>query len=174
MMCDQCGEKEAKVKIVKIVNGQQTVKHLCEDCARAQNELPFGNLSLSLPDLLSDLLKVDSPVKHYQEQTLGPRCPKCGLSWHDFQSRSRLGCEQCYQTFRPQLLPLIRRLHGHVEHRGQVPHTQEAALQQRKALKQLRMKLQEAIVEERFEDAARFRDDIKNIETMLEEGQINE
>jgi protein arginine kinase activator len=33
MLCQNCNEKEATVQLTKIVNGEKTELHLCEDCA---------------------------------------------------------------------------------------------------------------------------------------------
>jgi protein arginine kinase activator len=174
MKCNICGQKEANVKIVKVINGEQTVTHLCEDCARAKGDLNFSQSGFNLSNLLTDFFNLDitksqfTPVNKSQV-----KCSKCGLTWHDFQSHSRLGCNECYETFKTQLLPLIRRVHGNVAHQGQVPKTKEPHLAKEKMLKQLKINLQEAIVEERFEDAAEYRDNIKKIEKEIE-GSNNE
>ncbi len=167
--CNVCGKKEATVKIVKVINGEQTVTHLCEECAKSHQDLNFSPVSFNLSSLLTDFFGAESKnsmPKIYNSSALS--CSKCGLTWNGFKSRSRLGCDECYNAFRKQLLPLIRRLHGTVEHQGQIPHSKKSLIQKSKSLKRMRMKLQEAIVEERFEDAAKIRDQIKQIETGLE------
>jgi protein arginine kinase activator len=174
MKCNVCGKKEANIKIVKVINGEQTVTHLCEDCARTNGDLNFSQSGFNLSNLLTDFFNSNITKSQFTPEYKGQvKCSKCGLTWRDFQSRSRLGCNECYEAFKTQLLPLVRRVHGNVEHQGQVPKTKEPHLAKEKMLKQLKSNLQEAIIEERFEDAAGYRDEIRKIEKEIE-GSNNE
>jgi protein arginine kinase activator len=69
----------------------------------------------------------------------------------DLRKSGRVGCARCYEVFRKQLLPLLKRIHGSSVHeqRGADP-----------ALGRLREELRRAIEAEDFEQAARLRDRI--------------
>ncbi len=161
MTCDVCGKKKATVHLTEIVDNQMTEMHLCEDCAReksVQMEQQFG-----LADLLAGLSDFGKQVQE-SEKTL---CPRCGLSYDDFKKFGRLGCADCYEAFREQLGPLLRRIHGSTQHLGKTPlgapgPRTEAATGP--TLKQLKDQLQDAIQREDFEKAAELRDRIRAME----------
>lgn len=181
MLCEKCGEREANVKIVKIVNGEKTVEHLCEVCARQLSDFSLNysdNISFSLPDLLSQFFNVElmQPNHTNVTSTFAKQqiCPKCGLTEARFTESGQVGCDQCYQTFRNWLLPLIRRVHGSVSHRGRIPERQGAQLVIEREIEKLRHDIQNAISEERFEDAATLRDRIKDLKSNLKGGMNHE
>jgi protein arginine kinase activator len=169
MKCNVCGQKEANVKIVKVINGEKTVIHLCEDCAKNHGDLTFNQQGFNLSNLISDFFSSSFSTPQFNAlQNNELKCSKCGLSWRGFQEHSRLGCSECYNTFKDQLLPLIRRMHGNALHQGQIPKTKQPNLLKKKQLRDKKIKLQEAILEERYEDAAKYRDEIKTIEHEIE------
>ena len=168
MKCNVCGQKDANVKIVKVINGEKTVTHLCEDCAKTHGDISFSQQSFNLSNLISDFFSSGFTNSQFSLDNNEIKCNKCGLTWRGFQNKSRLGCSECYETFKEQLLPLIRRMHGNALHQGQIPKTKEPNLIKQKQLKDKKIKLQEAILEERYEDAAKFRDEIKILEQEVE------
>ncbi len=115
------------------------------------------------------------------------QCPHCGYQLSVFRQTGRLGCTRCYESFKTALEPLISSIHGkgrHVDESGlQSPReTQEIATESapvtadkskasnKKAdpveakVKSLRDRIKEAIQNEKFEEAAKLRDEIKKIE----------
>ena len=91
-------------------------------------------------------------------------CPACGIKFIEFRNTGRLGCPHDYQAFREELVPLLENIHGETKHCGKVPrrgqHTQEA----QNELVQLRQRLKQAVTREDYEEAAKLRDRIKNLE----------
>ena len=89
-----------------------------------------------------------------------------------------MGCAQCYDTFRDELVPTIRRIHGNTTHCGKKSTQWRNNLQNRKIAKvqkkeltttnskldNLKKQLQEAIQAQEFEQAAKLRDEIKGME----------
>lgn len=65
MLCERCHERAATVHVTKIVNGEKTGYHLCEQCAKEQGEImnPFvaGN-AFDFNKLLSGLLNMESSL----------------------------------------------------------------------------------------------------------------
>ena len=41
MLCGDCGKNEATIHFTKIVNGDVTELHLCEECAKKYKEFDF-------------------------------------------------------------------------------------------------------------------------------------
>lgn len=160
MLCDICGKLPATVHLTEIIDNQMNELHLCEDCARqksAQMEQQFG-----LSDLLAGLVEFGKPAK--QEEAISIKCANCGLTYVDFKKTGRLGCGECYTAFRKYLGPLLKRIHSSNQHAGKSPAKLAKVIKKRIDLQELRYKLQKAIEMEAFEEAAKIRDQIKELE----------
>lgn len=161
MLCDICGKNPATVHLTEIIDDQMTELHLCEECARqksTQMEQQFG-----LSDLLAGLAEFEKPLAKEKEQ-VAVKCPSCGLSYADFKKIGRLGCGDCYNAFKKYLGPLLKRIHGSSIHVGKSPLKVTKILRKKIDAQDLRTKLQKAIEAEEFEEAARVRDQIKELE----------
>jgi len=163
MLCNICGKNPATVHLTEIIDEQMNELHLCEECARqksTQMESQFG-----LSDLLAGLADFTKPEK--EAEIVEVKCPNCGLTYADFKKIGRLGCGECYNTFRKYLVPLLKRIHGSTQHVGKFPGMKPAARSAKKkitSLDELRQSLAKAIQNEAFEEAARLRDQIKELE----------
>jgi protein arginine kinase activator len=84
--------------------------------------------------------------------------------------QGRLGCADCYTAFREKLAPLIEKVHGASQHVGKIPSEKRGALSLRSELLRYRSQLRKAIEVENYEEAARLRDLIREVEkTMVKE-----
>lgn len=166
MTCDVCGKNEATVHITEIVNDQVTKLHLCEQCAREKNAEMEEHFGLS--DLLSGLADLGASIESKGAAEI--KCTNCGLTYQDFRKDGRLGCSECYETFRKEIAPLLKRIHGSDRHIGKVPlKTGAKTAKETKSLQELKMKMEKAIQAEDFEEAAHLRDKIKEMETKAKE-----
>jgi len=166
MLCDICGKNPATVHLTEIIDDQMNELHLCEECAREKSaamEQQFG-----LSDLLAGMAEVGKPsAKELETPTV--KCPTCGLSYADFKKIGRLGCGECYTVFRKYLAPLLKRIHGSTQHSGKSPLNIAVNGTKKKVdIQELRLRLQKAIEGEEFEEAARLRDQIKELESKQE------
>src|SRR3989338_1041388 len=161
MQCDLCGAKKATVHLTEIVDEQMTELHLCEDCAReksVQMEQQFG-----LADLLAGLADFSKPSKEVEK--VKTKCPNCGLTYEEFRKVGRLGCYQCYPAFAEHLGVLLKKIHGSGQHLEKTPIKMNKAVKEKVVnLQDLRSQLQKAIQNENFEEAARIRDKIHELE----------
>lgn len=150
LKCDLCAQP-ATVHLTQIVNNKVHKVDLCEACAQAKGVTdPSG---FSLADLL---LKASLNP----EPTGDVRCKSCGFTQQDFKKTGRFGCPECYDHFQTLLDPVLDTMHKGVMHTGKVP---QRALERRslyERLTQLETELDQAIKSERYEDAARYRDEI--------------
>lgn len=184
MQCDICTKKKATVHLTEIVDEQMSEMHLCEECARnksAQMEQQFG-LGDLLAGLSADVGK--GPLKEDDKTAL--KCVSCGLNYEDFRKFGRLGCGQCYVSFKEHLSGLLRKIHGSNRHLGKSPlgkkvtvktlsaehETSSAALPPpapvamipSENVADLKNQLHDAILAEDFEKAAKLRDKIRKME----------
>lgn len=167
MLCQECGKRPSSLHFTKIVNGEKTELHICEACAREKGEIPGSPNGFSIHSLLSGILDLD-PTTGKGISELKPqesiRCSSCGMTYMQFSKIGRFGCSNCYTTFGNRLNPLIKRIHGNVEHSGKIPKRSGGRIQKKRILEQLRIDLQTAITAEEFEHAAQIRDQIRELE----------
>lgn len=160
MLCELCKKSQATVHLTEIINDQMTELHLCETCANqkgAQVESHFG-----LADLLSGL--ADFSKTQDAEEVSSKSCENCGMNYEDFRKLGRLGCADCYSSFKRSLGSLLKRIHGSPIHLGKSPVRLIKPSRSKTELAEFKRKLERAIEEERFEDAARLRDQVRRIE----------
>ena len=136
---------------------------LCEECAKHKGvNDPAG---FSLADLLLGL-----GASQEMEQSAGGaelKCPHCGFTQADFKKAGRLGCAQCYVTFSEGLEGLLKSMHKGTKHVGKVPQAFQQSRDLAEKLKALQKKLDKAVADEDFEQAAVMRDEIKTTKEKL-------
>lgn len=172
MICQECKQRPATLHFTKIVNGEKTEFHLCEFCASDKGDIfPSPTSSFPIHQLLSGLLNFSPNTSSYGGiNTEKPmRCETCGLTYSQFSKSGRFGCADCYKHFGDRLDPLFRRIHhGNMEHRGKVPGRAGGEIKLKKELQQLKLDLQQKVLNEEFEQAAGIRDKIKQLEQQIE------
>ena len=158
MLCDVCHKNIATVHLTEIVNDKVVEMHVCQDCA--QSKAQELNEQLNISDFLGGLAAMGELKA--QKQLIN--CSVCGLSYQDFKKRGRLGCGRCYVTFRQELLPFLKKIHGLIKHTGKTPFHIDKAMSAQAKLRNLRRRLERAIQLEEYEEAAALRDEIKKLE----------
>jgi protein arginine kinase activator len=176
MKCDCC-DREASVHEVSVRNGVRIERHLCETCAEQQG------ISASPQKPIDELIKhfvlkqgLTPVVPSASQPQRASACPTCKLTFEQFKQLGLLGCPECYRAFEGQLLPLLERAHeGGQHHVGktpkraggegakaptQPPEVDRAALERLERLRSLRRELEKAVREERYEAAAKLRDEL--------------
>lgn len=162
LRCQRC-PKPATMHITEIFSEEKIEElHMCEDCAQR---------------FLADGKKVKKPKSkgHPEPDSVftgggGPReksqaCPHCGTTFAEYRSTGRLGCPIDYDTFHEDLVALLENVHGETRHNGKVPLNLARHRQHQDELSRLGKELQGAITRENYEEAAKFRDLIKTLES---------
>lgn len=165
MKCQFCSQP-ATVHLTDIVNNQKKEVHLCQACAAAQQLIK--QQELNLPVILQNLIG----------QHLGPEmdelarltCPVCGIKYMEFRSQGRLGCPHDYRIFQLGLDPLLHKIHRATRHLGKSPRQGAPPVDRLVEIAQLRRQLQSAVDAEAYEEAARFRDLLREKEATDESG----
>ena len=154
LKCDIC-QKPATVHLTQIVDNKVLKVDLCEACAQDKGVTdPSG---FSLADLL-----LKASLNMEQPATEG-RCEQCGFTPADFKKYGRFGCPACYDAFKGILEPMLDGMHRGTQHTGKVPRAALARKSLYDKLTQLEGDLSAAIKAERYEDAARCRDEINQV-----------
>ncbi len=157
MLCEICQEEPATVHLTQVINGQVKKMHLCAGCAEA------SGVDLDNPVAMADLLLGfgAEPAKARAGEA-DRACPHCHLRRSDFKKTGRLGCPQCYDAFSAELAPMLRAMHRRDHHTGKRPAGRPPAPPAESDLSQLERDLAEAIAAERYEQAARLRDQLRD------------
>lgn len=155
LKCDFCS-KPATVHLTQINNNKVHKVDLCESCAQSKGVTdPSG---FSLADLL-----LKASLNPESTGTAGVRCEQCGFTQADFKKHGRFGCPACYETFKGMLEPMLESMHKGTSHAGKIPQTALNRKTLYDRLTKLELDLTEAIKSERYEEAARYRDEINQV-----------
>ncbi|MDD5935810.1 MAG: UvrB/UvrC motif-containing protein [Clostridiales bacterium] len=168
MLCDRCQKNEAKIYYTEIINGKKTEQHLCEECAakhstfQALNSL--GKEEMNLSGMLFGLLG-NIQSTNEKEETPIAACKNCKMTYEEFTKVGQFGCEECYKSFGRVLNKNLRSIHGADTHTGKQPkgYISEAKrlVNELPEIDKLTIQLQQAIEQEEYEEAAKFRDKIR-------------
>lgn len=180
MLCENCGKKEANVRYSENINGVKKEMHLCEECSRKlgiTDKMDFRMSSLDFSNFFGSFLEDFStpdfmPLLNEVKQI---KCNSCGSSFEDIINTGRYGCANCYDVFEDRMDPILKKLQGANRHNGRLgkisdnnikfdkKDEEKAEKKSDNKLEKLQEDLNQAIKEERYEDAAKIRDEIKKM-----------
>jgi protein arginine kinase activator len=162
MLCQQCKKREAnRHESVRSEDGSWAEVHLCDTCAEEKGEVTL----LSQASLVQALIEGAAQLSTARPAGTARSCPKCGITYAEFRARGRLGCPYDYEVFQAELVPLIERIHhGGAQHLGKSPTSTDGRSEADQELIELRRALAEAVQREQYEEAARLRDRVRQVE----------
>ena len=172
MLCERCENREATVHLTEINKGVKSEVHLCEECARTIGlNSKLSNFSLAIPDFLSFL---NEDTKEYHDQPEVVICKNCGLDIQTANKTRKVNCPYCYYFFSEKISALLGG--SDIRHTGRVPdnytdftvHGTEHK-PERSSLNDvsiLKSRLDQAVENEEYEEAALLRDKIKDLEQL--------
>ena len=169
-MCQNCGKNEANFRYTQIINGVKKEIILCSECAKKLGldnmEMPIS-FSNFIGDFFNDYVE-DSLLPSFSTNSV--KCKTCKMSYNDFINTGMFGCSDCYDIFSNPIDSLLKNLHGTAKHIGRGAKEIANNKIKTKKVKQpdekedMQKELDKAIKEERYEDAAKIRDKIKEME----------
>lgn len=158
-----------QIHVTEVSDGAVDELHICEKCAAGvlvnlnitpvkQAKVGFTNMAMQLIEFI-----LQTPLK--DQVALAKSCPDCQWSLTDIKKTGRLGCPSCWLHYAKSLRVLLESLHGATTHVGKVPKSKVVPQENFKGqqLEQLQKKMQIAIQEERYEEAAVLRDAITQV-----------
>ncbi len=165
MKCQFC-DNPATNHLTKLTSlKEKKVVHLCDECAKKQQvvaEPETAKEDMNISAIVHLLLGAQlSPV---EEELARLACPHCGIKYMEFRGEGRLGCPHDYAVFQAGLEPILRRVHRATRHAGKMPPHQLDNQPAQAALYDLHRRLRQAIESEQYEQAARVRDAIREME----------
>lgn len=191
MLCDNCGKREANVKYSENINGKTRELNLCEECSKKLGitEMDF-NMPIDFSSFFGQFMEdFDTPeFMPLFNEVKALKCKNCGYTFDDIVNTGKLGCEDCYDVFEDKLDPIIKKIQGANRHVGRIGKILNESNQNKDSIKNesikkqdklnegskanfkemeienLQKELKDAIKEERYEDAAKIRDEIKKLQ----------
>lgn len=154
MLCEKCKKNNATVLYKQTVNGKSEQYALCSDCT---GKVSFGGF---FDDDFNFFGSMFEKKTNEREQV----CNLCGATYAQIAKEGKVGCSKCYEVFADRLRPSIERIHGNTKHVGKKPKDAVVRDDRAEKLNELRTRLSAAIADERFEEAAKLRDEIKEME----------
>ena len=181
MLCENCGKREANVRYSENINGVKKEMHLCEECSQKlgiSSKMDFSMPSLDIPSFFGSFLE-DFSTPEFMPLLNGVKqltCDSCGSTFDDIINTGRYGCANCYDVFEDRMDPILKKLQGANRHVGRLGKISNNNLkfqdkenktnkkeEKTNPVDKLQEDLKKAIKEERYEDAAKIRDEIKKI-----------
>lgn len=178
MNCDLCQNEKATIFFSQVVDGKLQKVNLCKACADEKGVTdPTG---FALADMLEGMGEETTTETAVETDELA--CPSCGFTQTDFKKTGRFGCAECYHVFDEGLDSLLEAMHKHTQHVGKVPETfpdlpeaeipagpEEPVMEPSPAdkLSDLKDALSKSVEDEDYEEAARLRDEISQLESQL-------
>ncbi len=155
--CQKC-PKQATLHITEVLPDDRFEEHhLCEQCAHEYLYDPNTKKNGKSSALTSEDDEESAPLNQRE-------CPECKIKFVEFRNTGRLGCPHDYDAFAEELNPLLENIHGDTRHVGKSPRRMPQARQTQSELTRLRRQLQSAVSQEAYEEAARLRDQIRQLE----------
>ncbi len=200
MKCDRCNQ-ESNFEIHFYDGEKHRVVNLCKDCYSkyvtelfpgAKEEFDLSKLTefldsekaQTIKDLLSEALNikinfdiVGSTQDERENYDIGSRddkdrCPNCHKSLDDILADGKLGCSECFTTFKNRLgKDFLENMYNNSAAKGEESKTVEEKPEIKILINKIEKKeeaLKNSIVEEDFEEAAVIRDEINRLKTDLE------
>lgn len=179
MLCENCGKREANVRYSENINGRRKEMHLCEECSQ---KLGITQTNYTMPFEFGDLFgsfleELNAPIfSPILQEIKNLACESCGYTFDDIVKTGRYGCANCYETFEDKMDPILKKLQGANRHTGRmgkisdnhISFHQEKDEKNKKEtteLEKLQDRLKQVIKEEKYEEAAKIRDQIKKLES---------
>lgn len=187
MICQKCNKNEANVKYTEIINGEKKEMMLCEECS---HELGLDNMNFNMPINFSSFFGGLLEDDEYNSSEFMPlfqkvkelKCDNCNMTYDEFINQGKFGCPECYDVFSTKIDSILKRLHGSNKYLGRKAlrstinndksnnetskgKENEKILDTKKSkIEKLQVDLKKAISDERYEDAAKIRDQIKELD----------
>ncbi len=170
MLCQKCHKSLATMRYAEVVSGKVTEVQLCADCMnRLQDETASGFELSGVSSGRSKARAMASAAPTVEAKVPHRVCRVCGADLKEAVQSGRVGCGACYDALGDSLEALLRGFHVGLRHRGKEPHVTDERKMRRSELHSLRALLRSTLKSENYEEAARLRDQIRDLEIVMTE-----
>ena len=147
MICQVCGKNDATICMIRMSNNAKETVYMCGACAGKLEDQLLGDLNSLLGPMLGGLA---GDAGDLEESHL--ICPGCGQTKREFEESGLMNCSDCYSFFRSEKF-----------HAGKVPGANREELILINLIKEKEQQLKKLVTEEKYEEAAVLRDEIRGL-----------
>ena len=178
MICDFCKKNKATIHLIRVQNDNVEKVNICAECAGDFSFFSEDDFYKDLTKILYKIFKADEgqpdgirELKNLKNLEIRKNrlCSFCGMDLKNIKKLGKMGCPNCYSEFKNIVLPIIKAIHKNIEHRGKIPENTTGQIKLEKSIRDLRNRLKREIFVENFEEAARIRDKIRQLEKNIYE-----
>ncbi|MGL4982716.1 MAG: UvrB/UvrC motif-containing protein [Treponemataceae bacterium] len=175
MKCELCGVNEAVLYVQQMNKNEMKTFHLCINCLKERGISPFDTshgVVSSLNNLISEITQLKSSVAQNS-----PVCPVCAENLYTIMHEKRCGCPECYTAFKTEITDLLQKEKITRNYTGLYKGDLPKKLPAFRSILTDRMtfhkKLEQAVANENYEQAAIYRDRLKALETQPLDGDFS-
>jgi protein arginine kinase activator len=185
MFCQNCGKVQANVH----VNNPDGVVHYCQNCAiqklqqNSDDCMQFHqqcaninmNMNANLPNsamgINQPLIAIIPVLEMQNVSTSVPdiTCKRCNCTFNEFLIQGRFSCPECYEAFAQQIRHHKTATGEKNRYCGKFPARAYRHLQLLRQIQYLKLRLNEEVKKENYDNAVRLRDTIKDLEKEVEQ-----
>ncbi len=161
MKCENCRKNRADFIYTESINGKKKEIYLCNKCA---HKLGLDDFNFNLANFFFDT--VDTPAKYAEAKPKLDEtqiCKVCGFSFDDIVNLGKFGCSNCYDTFSDKLDKVFLKMHGKNRYKGKKLNIEGIKENKEEIIERLEKELKESVLREDYENAAKLRDEIKEL-----------
>ena len=159
MQCEICHLRPASRAVTRPVDGEPRELYVCDECARtAAAPVASAEGEGAARDVSDLLFSIGFPVPA-SKKARGKICPGCGLTRGELRERRRFGCPRCYEAFEADARTFLS------EQIPAGPRSREApadALVEREVAR-LKASLSKAVKEDRYEEASKIAERLRQL-----------
>ena len=148
MICQVCGKNEATICMVKMTGNNKETIYICPSCAGQMHDNLIGSINQLLTPMFDNVFSSGRSLSEESNQI----CPTCGQTRREWNEKNELNCKDCIQF-----------LVSDTEHVGKIPRNNKEELLVINLIKEMENHLKKLIEEEKYEEAAKVRDEIKDL-----------
>lgn len=154
MKCEICHLNEAVCALERMVDGEKRELYVCHACAKTSAAPAHAPGAGDRPghSLTDILFSLGMPIEPGNGKVKDSSCPVCGMSRAELRKNHRMGCPKCFEVFETDIRTFLSEQVPVTERTRKTP---SQARMSREELK-LKMDLAKAVMEERYEDAAKL------------------
>lgn len=169
--CPNTGKPCSNVKNIHVIQnaeGEITEFDCCHECGSQLGVDPFTLMFSIVNSMLNpqSALKLNLQKLTIMEETLSSedKCLGCGIGLDEIKKTGKMGCPNCYSTFKKQLEILLPQMHaGNTKHCGKKIKRPSS----KSIIADLKRQMETVIKEEKYEEAAIIRDKIQELEKTI-------
>lgn len=163
MVCDLCGKREAIIFLEKMNENIKKRINLCTLCATKRKIVMSDSVPPPPQNVDAAFAEVAERERknHPDSKTL---CPSCGANLYDIKQKGIIGCSECYEVFKNEIIEAMTQHGIYGPYTGTMPYRIEGFRSTLTIRSDIQAKLDAAVKAENYEKAAVYRDYLRALE----------